>query len=590
MLARDFPALSRVFRQLPAGLRRSTSAWTVLAALSPIVLALAIGRLTAVVATGESARWALVFVAAGLVLGRVSDTIAGYKGDLVGRETTRLTELGIIKSASIGPTVERFHDQAFLDDLATAQGLGLNPTGVSWGVRGLLGVTSFRLQGLLALGVLCWLSPLAALVLVIGHVVSYRPIRRWFMGMAECVGSAQEDIRQLDYLRQLALSSRAGKELRVFQFGPWLVTRYLTAYRATFTAIWAQRQSLSRRVLVPLLFQSVFPVISLWLVSHQALRGSLTLGGATAAIQLVLASAHLTSLDDNLVAAAWGEIGAKAAERAGADVQSEKTADQPRMDQGQVLESTASPALISLRNVSFCYPGRDLPVLDRVSLDLAPGASLGVVGPNGAGKSTLLRIIAGTYSCTSGCVYRGKDETGRALKIAVVEQRPMRLDSGTIADNVAIGRVDLRGDEEGIREALRRTGLLAFVDSLPQGANTPVGTQFAGGIDLSGGQWQRLAISRAVFSVIHGANLVLLDEPVASLSTAAESALFSQMLTLDRTVAIIAVSHRYTTVAGLDKIAVVDDGRVVEYGSHQELISSGGYYDRGFRLQAVRYS
>lgn len=245
---------------------------------------------------------------------------------------------------------------------------------------------------------------------------------------------------------------------------------------------------------------------------------------------------------------------------------------------------------IELRGVRFRYPGRSHEALRGIDLEFKAGEVIALVGENGSGKTTLVKIIAGLYRPTAGAVYadgRPIGDPGAAWRtqVAVVFQDFVQYHL-TVADNIAMGRPEFRDDPAAIHAAAARSRADQFVRHLPDGYNTQLGSQFLGGMELSGGQWQRLALARAFF---RNAALVVLDEPTASLDPRAERQLFDDIrrLCADRTVLLI--SHRFANVRSADRIYVLADGQVVESGAHDELMALGGQYAELFTLQAESY-
>jgi ATP-binding cassette subfamily B protein len=241
--------------------------------------------------------------------------------------------------------------------------------------------------------------------------------------------------------------------------------------------------------------------------------------------------------------------------------------------------------------VRFTYPGSERPALDGVSLTIRRGEVVALVGENGSGKTTLAKILSGLYRPVDGQVcWDGVDvsdvDAGQLRRgIAVVFQ-----DFGQylfpVADNIGLGRVEALEDRAAIERAARRAGADGFVARLPRGYDTMLGKMFEGGEDLSVGQWQRIALARAFF---RDAPFVILDEPTAALDARAEHALFESIRALfaDRTVLLI--SHRFSSVLSADRIFVLAEGRLVEQGTHAELMETNGLYAELFTLQAEAY-
>jgi ATP-binding cassette subfamily B protein len=241
--------------------------------------------------------------------------------------------------------------------------------------------------------------------------------------------------------------------------------------------------------------------------------------------------------------------------------------------------------------VRFTYRGRVLPTLDGLTLHVPAGQSLAIVGENGAGKSTLIKLLCGLYEPDAGAVTLdgGMTPVQARGRIAVIFQDFVRYRL-PLRENVAFGHLPLAGDAAALNAALRDAGAGELLTRLPKGWDTVLSREFEGGADLSGGQWQRVALARALAAVRGGAGLLILDEPTASLDVRAETELFDRFLELTRGVTTILVSHRLSSVRRADRIVVVGEGRVVEDGSHDDLMRAGGRYAEMYSLQARRFA
>ena len=245
--------------------------------------------------------------------------------------------------------------------------------------------------------------------------------------------------------------------------------------------------------------------------------------------------------------------------------------------------------------MDFHYPGSERPVLDKLNLVLPAGRCTAIVGLNGAGKTTLVKLLARLYEPTGGRIladstdirHFGVDDWRRRIGIIFQDFNRYEL---TAAENIGFGAVEIGGDRERLRAAARRAGILATLDRLPSGLETPLARQYKGGSELSGGQWQRVAIARALFSLENGASILVLDEPTAALDVRAEAAFFERFLDVTRGATALLISHRFSSVRHADNIVVLAGGKVIEQGSHDELLAANGRYAELFRLQAERFT
>jgi ATP-binding cassette, subfamily B, bacterial len=242
-------------------------------------------------------------------------------------------------------------------------------------------------------------------------------------------------------------------------------------------------------------------------------------------------------------------------------------------------------------DVTFTYPESEVAALDGVSLQVRAGEIVALVGENGSGKTTLAKILAGLYRPSSGRVLWDDtdlsrvdlDELRRSIAMIFQDFEQYLLPA---RENIGLGRHERIDDLESIVGAAQRAGADTFIAALPDAYDTMLGREFSGGYDLSVGQWQRIALARAFF---RDAPFVILDEPTASLDARAEAALFDRMRELLAGRSVLLISHRFSSVRAADRIYVLDHGKVIEQGSHEELMQAGGRYAELFTLQAASY-
>jgi ATP-binding cassette subfamily B protein len=249
---------------------------------------------------------------------------------------------------------------------------------------------------------------------------------------------------------------------------------------------------------------------------------------------------------------------------------------------------------IRFESVRFAYPGSDHDVFSALDLAIAANRSTAIVGANGAGKTTLVKLLARLHEPTAGRITADGDDIASLQadawqrRLAVVFQDFARYPLSA-ADNVGFGAVEHAHDSRGILAAAERAGARTFIETLPESWETTLSREFTGGADLSGGQWQRVALARALFAARHGASVLVLDEPTSWMDVRGEAEFFERFLEITAGLTTIIISHRFSTVRLADDICVLDEGRLVEHGSHDELVAAAGRYARMFTMQASRF-
>jgi ATP-binding cassette subfamily B protein len=246
---------------------------------------------------------------------------------------------------------------------------------------------------------------------------------------------------------------------------------------------------------------------------------------------------------------------------------------------------------LEFRDVSFHYPGSDKLILQHLNLRISTGERVALVGENGQGKTTLVKLATRLYDPTEGSILidgvdlREYEVDELRREIGVLFQDFFRYDM-PVRDNIGVGRVELSKDDAPLWDAARRSQADEIVGQLPGGLEQMLGTRFDGSVDLSGGQWQRLALARAY---LRNAQILILDEPTASLDAVAESEVFNAFSELTEDRIALLISHRFSTVRMAGRIVVLSAGQISEEGSHEELVSNGGIYGKLFALQAENY-
>jgi ABC-type multidrug transport system fused ATPase/permease subunit len=399
-------------------------------------------------------------------------------------------------------------------------------------------------------------------------------IRRWAAGIS--------DGRRRDYWKTVATSAAEGKELRVFGFGRWVTDRAQHHVHAMYDPIWrAQLRVVKRGPLLTTIFCGIPLAVSYAIVAAGTAGGHHPVGTETA----VLAAGYSVCVAAGL---AFNQLAAESAQpslRALAELRTVLAGAAEDHNQAELAEA---PQPVLMKKVCFAYPGSDRQVLRDLDLEIKPGELLAIVGLNGAGKSTLIKLLSGLYRPSSGTITAGGTDITTALhqwrrRISVVFQDFARYEL-SVRDNVTLsGQIE----EAALGAAARESGLDAVIARLPGGWDTPLSRSRAGGVDLSGGQWQQVVLARALYPP---AWLLVLDEPTAHLDVRTEFELFTRLAGQRGRRSVVLISHRLSTVRQADRIVLLDGGRIAESGSHEELITRNGTYARMFALQAERFN
>ena len=407
-----------------------------------------------------------------------------------------------------------------------------------------------------------------------------------------------EDQRRSSYIFELCMD-RAAKELRIFGLADWFGGRYVNVWQAVLAALYRERRRAATLTLGVYGLHLSAMVGAMLIVVRATSSGGLALAEVTtvvvAILRLGMASAPTgaAGLQRGLEAhRALTRIPQAVAETVGSVRQTRMTMHPPG--------DPADLPLVRFEDVTFCYPGSDVEVLRGLDLDIDPSERLGLVGVNGAGKSTLVKLMVGVYAPTFGRVLVNgvdlatlDDARLRTWQRSVV---PVLQDFATpplsLVENVTLSAADQPDGVDGglLDRVLSEAGAADVVRGLPAGLDATLDKSFAGSVDLSGGEWQRIALARAMYRLRStSAELLVLDEPAAALDVRAEADLIGRYLDLTAGVASLTISHRFSVVRGADRICVLANGRITECGTHDQLLSADGRYARMFRLQAERY-
>lgn len=408
--------------------------------------------------------------------------------------------------------------------------------------------------------------------------------------------------RRLVYFRDLSMGPTGAKEIRVFGSMPWLSENHDKAYHEFADPVDEMRR---RIYFKPYLgYTAVALVAILWALVALTTRaagtasdpgelasGAMTLTAFTLGLQALVGALMLgRDYPESDTSTQFGMNALSAVREVERAVIASDTA--PRGD--APLPPGAPIRAIEFRDLHFGYPGAAETVFSGLNLTIEAGTTTAIVGVNGAGKTTLMKLLARLYEPTAGGIYvdgvniAELDLAQWRRTLSVVFQDFVRYEFSA-ADNISVGAAFEPADRAAVEAAAAKTGMLETLADAPRGLDTILARAYEDGIDLSGGQWQRVAIARSLYAVDKGARVLVLDEPTAALDVRAEAEFFDQFVELTQGLTTVLISHRFSSVRRADRIVVVEEGRVVEEGSHDELMRSDSRYRRLFELQARRF-
>lgn len=571
----------------------------IISAVLPIVIAiltgLLIGSIPAAVTGGfdsDAGRHTLTLLTAVsvfVVILRVLMPLQAALATTLGRHLDRYLQERVMAAVGRPTGIAHLEDDDTLDRLRVVRELGINQNRPSLAVTGLTNVLPAWLQALGSAAILIWFHWwLGLLWLAMWPIVVYY-MQREYLKVGQVTYGQSSALRRSEYMRDLAFLGSAAKEIRIWGMLDWLLDRFEAAWQTAIQPVWA-----ARRPSVPIIFGTSGAVVAINLLSFgllawAAIEGNLSLGALAVFIQaLQQANGYTAFNDDNahlsFAAVTVPKVLALDEKLAGVD-----------LDEKRPLPPLIPQNALHFQNVSFHYPGAAENVFTDLTLHIPAGRSLAIVGVNGAGKTSLIKLLCGLYEPTAGQIMLDNlplaeiDVNAWHRHLAVLFQDFVRYQL-SVRDNIAFGAPELAADMTRLRQAAQKADVLDLIESLPYGWDTVLSPEYSNGIDLSGGQWQRVALARALFAVEAGARVLILDEPTAALDVRAEARLYDRFLTLTQGLTTILISHRFSTVRRADRIIVLDNGRIVEDGSHEALLAENGRYAHMFRLQAARFN
>ncbi len=549
--------------------------------LLPALFAIAMGVLVGAIQRNDPLAMPLVFVGSVFVLLQILPPFHHAVGANLGSRTSAWLYDQLTIACVTPPGMGHLEDPRLTTDLAMARDFDLGISGPPMSIAmdfiasGLVEMVGGLLSAVVLAGYRWW----APLLLSGAWLSTHWLLRESGVWRDRNTDEVREAQRHADYAYRLAVDPPAAKELRLFGLAGWTIERFASRRRRLFDLRWEATRLRERPVLWSLLIVLCANLLLFWAIAADASAGHLTVGQV-----VTFASAAVSTSMIAFGGLSWALDGAAAPAGAVLRLQS-AMGPTGELVRGR-RDAQGMPAReIRFRNVRFAYPSTSGAVLDGFDLTIPAGSSLAIVGQNGAGKTTLAKLLCRLYDPTEGAIeidgvdLRELDVDAWRARVTAVFQDFTRFEL-PLRDNVS----PAGAPDAAIEQALGEAGAanLASLD-------TVLSRSYDGGTDLSGGQWQRIALARALCAVQLGAGVVLLDEPTAQLDVRGEGEIFDRVLKATRHATTILISHRFSTVRHADRICVLEHGHVVELGTHDELMAAGGRYRTMFELQASRF-
>jgi ABC-type multidrug transport system fused ATPase/permease subunit len=572
------------FAVLPKADRSLATMWWAILLLRgalPAAFAIAMGAVIGAVEGGHALGVPLAFMGIVFVLLQVLAPIHQAVSANLGSRTAAWLHDRLMRACVGPPGMAHLERPALANDLTMARDFDLGIAGPPLAIAmDFIAVGLVDMAGGIAQAVLLaryrWWAPL---VLGGAWAATHWLLREssvWRDRNTDEVRGAQ---RHADYSYRLAVDAPAAKEIRLFGLSGWTVERFAARRRRLFELQWRATRLRERSVAGTVLLVLAANGLVFWSLASAASSGSITLSAL-----VVFATAAVGTSSIAFGGLNWALDGASqpvaATMRLG-----EAMAPIGALSSGTRLAPGMPAREIRVRDLTFAYDADERPVLEGLDLTIPAGSSLAIVGQNGAGKTTFAKLLCRLYDPQRGAIevdgvdLRDFDLASWRAQVTAVFQDFIRYE-WTLRANVAPNGAP----DADIHAALAQAGASDLAD-----LDTVLARGYAGGTDLSGGQWQRVALARALCAVRMGAGVVLLDEPTAQLDVRGEAEIFDRILAATRNCTTILISHRFSTVRHADRICVVEGGRVVELGSHEELMASAGRYKTMFDMQASRF-
>jgi len=532
----------------------------------------------------HSLQWIIIFYIAVSIIKLALKSFSDVKGTFLQEHLGAYIDVQISKKLSeLDPAT--FEKSEFQDVIAQLEG-----------IKGSLQMHLIRFAGLIdatfkfitATIVLSFSFPLFAPVVILATVPSYLVWDRYRLKTWPFyVEKRSIVVRVTEYIKSLLSSDSTSKESTIFRTGPALLGKIEKVQKTYFTEFSAENDKWFVRILGARLVQFSAFIYTQYLNFSKVLQGALSIGQFALVFQqslnLVFSAEEILNMYSSM------EARNKYLDKFFEFFKTEKAITSP--PNPLAIPTKPIPQMVEFRNVSFKYPGTERFILDSFNLVIKSGEKIALVGENGAGKTTLIKLMLRFHDVTQGeILINGVNVKDINLEdwhkyIGALFQDFIKYQF-TFKENVYLGDLTKTNQEKYLRDAVEKSGSSKYLDDLSNGINQVVGKMFEGGVDLSGGQWQKLALARAFF---RDSPILILDEPTSAIDAKAEYEIFQKVQELQKDKTVVIISHRFSTVRHADRILVLSQGKIIEEGSHEVLMKKKGLYAELFEIQAQGY-
>ena len=580
--------IRRFFGALWRASPRQTAWWwtlIVLRGLLPAAFAVTMGVVVGRVGDGEPLGVGLAVIGVLFVAQQVSGPVHDALSYNLGARTSAWLHDRLLDACNDSEGLAHLESPELATELSTARDFDLGLSGPNVTVSmpaiggGFAALAAGGAQALLLAGYRWW----APIVVGGAWLSTHHFLKRGAIWHGRTDSDSMEQQRTADYAYRLAVHAPAAKEVRLFGLADWIVGGFTATRHALLDRSWAERRLKWRPTWWAIVLITAANVAFFWSLAIDARAGRVDISDVVVFATAAVGASTLAFGEVDW----WLRVSAQPVPLV-LDLAARMAAAPGALEQRGDRSAAGMPAReIRFDGVSFAYPGTDRLVFEDLDLTLPAGHSIAIVGQNGAGKTTLAKLLCRLYDPTAG-----------AVRVDGVDLRELELDSWR--SRVAAVFQDFVRYELSLRDNVVPTGgapddvvAAALADARAEHLaelDTPLAKAYPGGTDLSGGQWQRVALARALAAVKVGAGLVILDEPTAQLDVRGEAEVFERLIAATRGCTTVLISHRFSTVRLADVICVVEHGRVIERGTHEELLGRGGRYQTMFELQASRFA